>query len=87
MGLVVALTLVAFLLRGSAWQGSFQLHTLMEAVSASLALFAGAIALVRFYSRKSNTFLFIGTAFLGTGLLDLYHTVVTSAFFFEYSSV
>ena len=37
--------------------------------------------MVRFYTKKNNTFLFIGTGFLGTGLLDGYHAVVTSTFF------
>jgi len=69
------------LLRDSTWQGTKQLHTLMEIVASTLAFLVGTIALVRFYSKKDNTFLFIGTGFLGTGLLDVYHTVVTSTFF------
>ena len=44
-----------------------------------LALVVGVIALVRFYSKKGNTYLFIGTGFLGTALLDGYHAVVTFA--------
>ena len=36
------------------------------------------LALVRFYSKKQETFLFIGTGFLGTGLLNGYHAVMTS---------
>ena len=74
--------LVAFLfLRSSPWQGSVQLHTLMEAVAMMLAFFVGVMAIVRFYSRKSNLFLFVGAGFLGTGLLDGYHAVVTSSWF------
>ncbi len=65
----------------SGWQGSRELHTLMETVATLLALGVGAMALVRYYSRKSNTFLFIGAGFLGTTFLDGYHAVVTSAFF------
>ena len=38
------------------------------------------LALVRFYSKKQPAFLFIGTGFLGTGLLNAYHAVVTSTF-------
>ncbi len=53
----------------------------MESVATILALVIGAMALVRFYSRKNNTFLFIGTAFLGTALLDGYHAIVTSTYF------
>ena len=38
----------------------------MEALATLLAFVVGAISLVRFYSKKNNTFLFIGTGFLGT---------------------
>lgn len=69
------------LLRSSPWQGTIQLHTLMEAVGMMLAFFVGVMAIVRFYSRKSNRFLFVGTGFLGTGFLDGYHAVVTSSWF------
>ena len=60
----VAVSLVVgyMLMRGSGWQGSGQLHTLMEGVATLLALLVGAMALVRFYSQKDNTFLFIGAA-------------------------
>jgi PAS domain S-box-containing protein len=50
-------------------------------VATVLAFIVGALALVRFYSRKQATFLFIGTGFLGAGLLDLNHALLTSAFF------
>jgi signal transduction histidine kinase/CheY-like chemotaxis protein len=70
-----------FLLRDVPWQGSTQLHTLMETVATLLALIVGTMALVRFYSKKDNTFLLIGTGFLGTAFLDGYHAIVTSTFF------
>ena len=79
--LAVALFLGFVILRDSAWQGTKQLHTLMEVVATCLAMFVGVMALVRFYGKKNNTFLFLGTAFLGTALLDGYHAVVTSSFF------
>lgn len=49
-----------------------------------LALFAGIIAMVRFYSKKNNMFLFVGTGFLGTAFLDGYHTVLSSFYFSEH---
>ena len=49
-----------------------------------LAWVAGGMALARYYSRQDVTFLVLGTALLGTGLLDGYHAVVTSAFFAKY---
>jgi PAS domain S-box-containing protein len=79
--LFVALFLGFILLRNSTWMGSTQLHTIMELIATTLALFVGAVALVRYYTRKNSTYLFIGVGFLGTAMLDGYHTVVTSTFF------
>jgi PAS domain S-box-containing protein len=78
-GLGLAFTFAAF--NGTEWRGSAELHTHMELVATLLAMIVGAMALVRFYSKKDNTFLFIGAGFLGTAFLDGYHTVVTSEFF------
>ena len=85
---VVSYVVIAILLmvgyvffRGVTWQGSTQLHTLMETVATFLALIVGIMLLVRYYSQKSNMFLFIGTAFVGTAMLDGYHAIVTSSFF------
>lgn len=80
-GLVIALAGSFFLLRYAHWQGNAQLHTVMETLTTTLALFVGVMALVRFYSKKTNFFLFFSTGFLVAGLLNLYHTVVTSTFF------
>jgi len=78
-GLVALLLIAGYLVfRGYSWTGSGHLHTLLEAAATLLAFIVGAMALVRYYSRKSNTFLIIGTGFLGTGLLDGYHALVTS---------
>jgi len=76
-----ALVVGFFVLRTTSWQGSTELHTLMESVASLLALIVGALAMVRFYTKKNNTFLFIGTGFLGAALLDGYHATVTSSFF------
>ncbi len=77
----IGLTLLYISMRGSTWQGSTELHTLMEIVAFILAIMVGIKSLMRYYARKNNTFLFIGTGFIGTGLLDGYHAIVTSAFF------
>jgi len=58
------------------WQGDGQMHILAEATATLLALMVGTMALVGFYSKKNNTFLFIGAGFIGTALLDAYHSVV-----------
>ncbi len=63
------------------WQGTAQLHTVMEVVATVLALFVGVLALLRYYSFKRGGLFFVGVAFIGTGLLDGYHAVVTSESF------
>jgi len=68
-------------LRDSTWRGNSQLHTLMETVATVLSLAVGSLALVRYYSKKDNNFLFIGTGFVATAFLDGYHTVVSSTHF------
>jgi signal transduction histidine kinase len=78
IGLLVALGVGATLAaRRPGWSGP-QLHTVLEAIATALALFLGILALVRFYSKKNNVFLFLGTGFLVTAALDGYHAVVTS---------
>ncbi len=52
----LALLLSYFFLRKSTWQGGTQLHTLMEIIATFLAFMVGILALLRFYSRKNNTF-------------------------------
>ena len=77
----VSMLVLFFLVRDSTWQGSKELHTLMEAVATLLAAVVGGLALVRYYARKSTTLLFVGAGFLGTAFLDGYHAVITSSFF------
>lgn len=74
-----ALVVGAILLRGSAWRGNVELHAIMETVATLLAFTVGVFALIRYYSRKDSIFLFIGCGFLGAGLLDGYHAIVTAS--------
>jgi len=60
------------------WQGSRELHTIMEVVATLLATFVGILAFVRFYSVKNSLYLFLATGFIGTAFLDGFHAVVTS---------
>ena len=60
------------------WSTGPALHTNLEVIATVLALINGGLALARFYSHKSATYLFIGTGFLGTALFDGYHAVVTT---------
>ncbi|MBW3660758.1 MAG: PAS domain S-box protein [Gemmatimonadetes bacterium] len=55
-------------------------HVALEVLSVALAFFLGALALVRFYSRKNNVFLFLGTGFLATAFMDAFHTLESIPF-------
>jgi PAS domain S-box-containing protein len=59
------------------WATSWVTHTVMESIATLLAFIVGVLALVRYYSRREATFLLIGCGFLGAGLLDLNHTLLT----------
>ena len=78
------LVVMYFLLSTSEWRSSGQFHTLVELAATATALFVGVMALVRYYSDKHTMYLFVGTGFIGTALLDGYHAIVTSAFFSEF---
>lgn len=78
---VLFLVLGRIFIGQSNWFNSASLHTLMEFIAASLALFAGALALVRFYTKRNSVYFFIGTGFIGAGLLDAYHAMTTAAVF------
>ncbi len=66
-----------FFARLPGW-GAGDIHAVAEGVATTMALFLGILALVRFYSKKNNVFLFLGTGFLATAVLDGFHTVVTA---------
>jgi signal transduction histidine kinase/CheY-like chemotaxis protein len=80
VSLTIILILATVLLRAVAWRGNTELHTLLEMVACQMALTAGVMALVRYYAKKSSMFLILGSGFLGAGLLDGYHALITSSF-------
>lgn len=75
----LGLTIIYALLRGSQWQGSAFMHSIMEVTATLLAFTVGYIAIRRYNATNKYTFLIIGAGFLGTGFLDGYHALVTSA--------
>jgi diguanylate cyclase (GGDEF)-like protein len=79
--LTLGLLLGSFPAHRSVWQGTPDLHTLFEAIATVLGLVTGAMALVRYYTKKSGMFLFLGTGFLGGAFLNGYHAMVTSSVF------
>jgi PAS domain S-box-containing protein len=78
-GLFLLLLAGSVLLRQNfAWSTGSGTHTVLESLATVLAFIVGALALVRYYSRKQITFLLIGCGFLGAALLDLNHALATS---------
>ncbi|UCC23922.1 MAG: response regulator [Gemmatimonadales bacterium] len=75
--LVVTVALVTFALllppSGTVRGGALLLLLALETTATALALVLGALALVRFYSRRRRTYLFVGTGFVITGVLDALH--------------
>jgi len=55
----------------------YLLHTVMEVAATATALFTGAVALVRYYTRPRNMILLLGAGFAGAALLDGFHGFVT----------
>jgi PAS domain S-box-containing protein len=60
------------------WSLGQPLHGVLETLATVLAFVVGALSLVRFYSKKQQTFLYIGTGFLGAAVLDTFHALVST---------
>ncbi len=84
IGLLISLLILRVVLKGVHWEKDLNLHSLFQYSSTLLALVVAVLAMVRYYSKKSNLFLFIGCGFMGTGLLDGYHTLISSQLFSQY---
>jgi PAS domain S-box-containing protein len=65
------------------WETGPGNHTIFESLATLLAFIIGGLALVRYYSRKQITFLFIGCGFLGAGVLGLNHTLTTAEWYVQ----
>ncbi len=83
---VLFLFTLAFGLSRSPWTSGPIFYGTLEALSSLLAFVVGALALVRFYSKKQRDFLFIGTGFLGTGFLDLFPAVLATGWIGSWTS-
>ncbi len=67
-------------LREFRWQGNGELHTLIETVATVMAFTTAGIALARYYTKRSVSYLALGSGFIGTALLDGIHAVLSSSF-------
>ncbi len=83
---IVAFVLITtyILLDNTQWKGNTHLHTIMEIISTLLALFVGVVAIIGYYTNKVSSLLLLGVGFIGTSLLDVYHAIVTSSFFYSF---
>jgi PAS domain S-box-containing protein len=75
--LFLALFVGAFAPREVEWPLGEEFRGVPETFATTLAFVVGALALVRFYSKKQLTFLYIGTGFLTTAVLDTFHALVS----------
>jgi K+-sensing histidine kinase KdpD len=78
VALGVGLSAMYPFLANSGWMSGSTFHTVLEVAATIIAAGVGILALVRFYSQRQIVFLFTGTGFIGTALLDGYHALVTS---------
>ncbi len=81
----IVLILAAIIARSGiiTWTHSSLTHSMLQSVATVIAFFCGTAALYRYYNNefKSNMLLFIGAGFLGTAVIDAYHTIVTTVWF------
>ncbi|MEM9160338.1 MAG: ATP-binding protein [Verrucomicrobiota bacterium] len=73
----LALGIVYFCLNDSLFSISKSVHVTIESIAVALALATGFALLARHYADRRHSFLIIGIAFLGTGLLDGFHVFAT----------
>lgn len=76
-GLAVLVLLPAFV----DWTSTAWLHTLLEVCSTAILCGGAVLAMARYYKSRAGWVSVLGIGLWGTGLLDAYHTVVTSPHF------
>ena len=76
----VAFTLAGILLAPAPFRVTPEGHTLIELATFAMALFAGVLALVRYYSRVDDEYLLVGSGLVGSALFDGFHAVVAGPF-------
>ena len=78
--LLIATMLVgAFAFQKMTWKSNREMYALLESIATVLALISGAMSFVRSYTKKTGTFLLLGSGFLGTALFKGYHAAITSS--------
>lgn len=81
----IVLVIAAIIARSGiiTWTHSSLTHSMLQSVATVIAFFCGTAALYAYYKSeiKSNMLLFIGAGFLGTAVIDAYHTITTTIWF------
>ncbi len=72
--LAIVLALLTWSLRG----GGAPFHTTLEVVATVIAFGIAVLAFVRYLSRRRLMFLLVATGFIGTGMLDGFHALISS---------
>ena len=57
-----------------------EFHTVLEVIATQMALTIGVLALASYYAKRSQMLLLIGSGFIGCGIMDGWHALITSAF-------
>ncbi|MCP4194571.1 MAG: PAS domain-containing protein [Planctomycetaceae bacterium] len=78
--LTVVLVASSLWIHGQTYQGTAQLHALMELLATLIAAFSAVLAYLRYYARRNSSFMFLclATGLLATSCLDTYHIVISS---------
>lgn len=81
--IILAGLLVPAWLDTSEWQSTAAFHTILEEIATVVAIVVFGFSLARYRKTHETKFLFIAMAFLGTGILDTFHLIVTARPFAE----
>lgn len=74
---VLLLISLFFLFRGSSWPKDTSFQVMLGTASFCFSLFVGVLAFIKFFTRKKNKYLFIGSGFLAVGVLEGYSLLVS----------
>jgi len=79
---IVLLTLLLlasyFLFRSLSWPKDSSFQVMLGTASFCLSFFVGVLAFIKFFTRKKNKYLFIGSGFLAVAALEGYSLLVSS---------
>src|ERR1700733_8704815 len=80
---LILVSVTPFIAR-SHWHGTPEFHTVLEVIATEMALMIGVLALASYYAKHSRMLLLIGSGFIGSGILDGCHALVTSTLLTRY---